>query len=85
MASKLQELKSQPGYDSDPGHPADQEARKSMKEDNDLPKVVYLNKYKKRKKINWSCVTEANPWDWKNTWPPSKDEDLTEKESKEKR
>jgi hypothetical protein len=56
-----------------------------MKDDNDLPKVVYLNKYKKRKKNNWACITEANPWNWKSTWPPGKGEDLTEKENKEKR
>jgi hypothetical protein len=53
------------------------------REDNDHPKVVYLNKYKKRKKISWPWA--RHPWDWKNPWPLSKDEDSPQNDDKEER
>jgi hypothetical protein len=56
-----------------------------MKEDNDLPKVVYLNKYKKRKKIDWPCAAGQHPLDWRNPWPPSKDDGSPRNGGKEER
>jgi hypothetical protein len=58
---------------------------KAMKVDNDHPKVVYLNKYKRRRKISWPCAAEQHPWDWKNPWLPSKGVDSPRNGNKEER
>lgn len=69
-----------------PGRPTNQEVGKAMKEDIDPPKVVYLNRFKKRRlKINWPCATGEHPWDWKNIWSPRKEGDSPEKGAKEER
>jgi hypothetical protein len=56
-----------------------------MKEDNDHPKVVYLNKYKRRRKISWPWAAGQHPLDGKNPWPPSKDEGSPRNGGKEER
>jgi hypothetical protein len=63
-----------------------EEGRETMKEDNDHPKVVYLHKYRmRRRKLNWPCGTGRHPRNSKTVWIPIKKEEAQESEDNEDR
>jgi hypothetical protein len=57
-----------------------------MRDDKDSPKVVYLNKFKRRgRKINWPWMPGQHPGSSKDPWVPSKQDNLPENEGKVER